>query len=68
MKTITITKRIDKNSKQLEMLKGSKMCDLINLKDCYFVCSEGIEILKNRYRSRLILSDEVKELIVKTLN
>lgn len=63
MKGLVITKRIDANTTELQLLKNSNICDRIDLSRCNFSCSDALEIIKDKPRTRVILSDEIKELI-----
>jgi len=63
MKQITITKKIHPNSFELEILRKANMCDIINLSECEFACSEAQEIIISHPRTKSILSKDIKEQI-----
>jgi len=67
MKQLTITTKIHPNSLGLKQLKNTSKNDIIDLSMCKFVCSDALEIVKEKIhpstRTRIILSNEIKELI-----
>ncbi len=63
MKHLTITERIDHNSVGLQVLRNATICDIINLEECEFMCSEAQDLIMNHPRTRVILSADLKEQI-----
>ena len=67
MKQLTIATKIHPNSLELKQLRNTSNNDIIDLSMCKYICSDALKIVKSKLhpstRLRIILSDEIKELI-----